>query len=239
MITYCLACLVLNTGYEGNLKSHLSAIKLPPPLKTLKEFAEDGTYENILFIAPDVKEIEGYFQIIPGLEHIPEEHPILFLGIPLNELFYKTLEGQALVGSRTLFRIAIVTQLTNKFGITKVQIVDEMMTLYSISFKQARMNKFSNHMNRRIGQWIEGGLFAAQMKWEIERSNKIPLEVDDKEYVSDKSSIFNPLKLDMFRLLWGFYGCGTGSAFTVFLIELMAKRKHKRSPKIFRKVGNF
>ena len=55
LLTYCLACLVINTGYEGNLKSHLSAVVLPPPLRTLKDFGEDGGYRDILSQCSDKK----------------------------------------------------------------------------------------------------------------------------------------------------------------------------------------
>ena len=98
-----------------------------------------------------------------------------------------------------------------------------MVTLVPISFKQGHMNKFNKHMNKRVGQWMEGGLFHIQMKWEIERAEKIPLEVDDTDYVADKTSTFAPLKLDMFRLLFGAYAVGVTSAFLAALFEFRKK----------------
>ena len=122
LITYCLACVVINTGYEGNMKSHLSAIVLPPPITTLQEFADFGVYKDIIYLAPMIEQVYYLFSIIPAMNRVPDEHHMRSISTSLTEYFYESLDGHALIGSRTLFKIKIVQQLTNQHGITKVQV---------------------------------------------------------------------------------------------------------------------
>ena len=165
LVTYGLACVVINTGYEGNLKSHLSAAVLPPPINTLEEFAIKGVFEEIYYFASDVEVMEGMFRTTQALKNVPDKHPIQYAPLPLMEYVRLPLDGHAIIGAKSALQLAIIQQLTNKFGVTKVQVVEQMFTLSPTGFKQTRMNRFNKHVNKRIGQWFEAGLFAIQWKW--------------------------------------------------------------------------
>ena len=226
MITYSFACVVLNTGYEGEMKSYLSSVVLPPPIDTLEQFATVTSYKNIVFQSAAVEQLQAYYSLVPELA--PIAHRIVPPPQSMTDFMYETLNGNAVAGSRAFFRIRIEQQLTNDFGITNVQIVPQMVITVPISFRIPHMNKFTKHIAMRTQQWLEAGLFDIQMKWEIERAEKIPLETGDDEYVEDKSSSWAPLPITMFRLLLVIYAVGMTFSVVAFLYEIRHLYKCKK-----------
>ena len=222
LLTYILCCVVINTSYEGNMKSHLSATVRPAPVKSLQDFRKRAVFRDILTPYPgDVAVVSDLFKKRTELEDIPRRRIRFYEGTSLWDFVYESLDGHALVGSDSFLRESVSRRLTNKFGITKAQIVPESLTSFPISFMHGRMNRFAGHVNRRIGQWLEAGLFEAHWKWEVEKTESGPHREYD-EFMADETNNVDPLNLGMFRLLFGMYGAGVIMAGMAFIFEALS-----------------
>ena len=86
------------------------------------------------------------------------------------------------------------------------------------------MNKFEKFINKRLFQWIEGGLLQQTFKWEVENVKSEPLKSDDMNNVRKDGTHFNRLTFGMYRLLSIFYSFGVIIATLSFLLELRYRK---------------
>ena len=93
LLTYSLACLVINTGYEGNLKSHLAAINYPPQVKTLKEFAAQQ-FDKIVYLQPDATSVteELSRHAILEVSLLPQQKDVIGRRGDYFSVFYEPLK---------------------------------------------------------------------------------------------------------------------------------------------------
>ena len=115
---YSLACVVINTGYEGELKSFLTAVIYPEPIKTLKEWATRlDEYNDIVFI--DVFE-ELVINVLESsadedVRNLPKNKRILGRYTSFDKYFLLSLERHALVGTIIHNRYYIKADLTYRY----------------------------------------------------------------------------------------------------------------------------
>ena len=179
LVVYSMACLVINTGYEGNLKSHLAATVYPTAVKTLKDFTQQP-FKDIIYL---IAEEEGLIQVLrdsPILEMASLPDRKLIRGRDMNldlvSTFLEPLKGHTVIATRIPTMYQIKRFLTRRDGTQVIQIVPELITGYPITIFLTRMNRFSPHINNRLSQWMEGGFFVIHMKWELENVQSIPFD---------------------------------------------------------------
>ena len=61
LLLYVLACMVINQGYECNLKSHLTTIIPPDPVDSFEELAE-FPFGNLFFVSTFVDDLNAILQ---------------------------------------------------------------------------------------------------------------------------------------------------------------------------------
>ena len=124
------------------------------------------------------------------------------------------LQGHAIINSMMNLKYEIKLRLTKRDGKSDVQIVPEYLTGNPYSLHFARMNRFNAAINRRMMQWFEAGLFMIHGEWGLHYVKPEYLEAEVDEETSGQ-----PLTLDLFRLLFGFYALGICCSVPIFLIE--------------------
>ena len=72
---------------------------------------------------------------------------------------------------------------------------------------------------------MEAGLFDLHMRWELENV-KQEYYVDKTDYIPEGAT-WEPLPLDMFRLLFGFFGVGIVVSIPFFVAERLMIKKMK------------
>ena len=218
LITYSLACVVINTGYEGNLKSHLTAEVKPTPIKTLTEFVEnnhlykeaasvvvdDGEWIRISLRESSIEKVNTLPDIVDVRARRPDE--------AWGDFHKLALEGVAIANAKINLEYEIRRTMTKTDGTTDVQIVPQFLYGTPFSLHLARMNKFNDLLNHRVGQWFQAGLFNIHLKWGLENIDSIPLEVPIKPP-------WEPLQLNLFRVLFGLYAVGIFLALAAFVGE--------------------
>ena len=219
LILYSLACLVINTGYEGNLKSHLTGTVYPPIIKGLKEFTEQP-FKDIIYL---MTEAEGLIQElkrspIAEIAALPERKVVRGRTTDFVSTFFEPLKGHVLISTRIPTLYQIQKFLTRRDGKPAVQTVPEFITGYPVTLFLTRMNRFIPYIDKRLSQWIEAGFFAVHMRWELENVDSVSFE-DETNYVGEGAT-WTALSVDNYRLLVGFFGCGITFALITFATEI-------------------
>ena len=65
VLFYSLTCVVINTGYEGNLKSHLSTLVKPKPINTLVDFANNADFKKAIHLERNTNDIKREIREFP------------------------------------------------------------------------------------------------------------------------------------------------------------------------------
>ena len=231
LLTYSLACLVINTGYEGNLKSHLTAITYPPNVKTLAEFTS-YPFNDIVYMQPDpnwaIQELKH--SAVREVRELPERKQILGRRGDFLDVFHEPLRGNALISAGVPTRYQVRRYLTRADGSEAIQTVPQHIQGFPVVLHFPRRSRFVNHVNHRMMQWLEGGFFSYHMKWEllkIKDKNWVPFY--DPDYVAEGTT-WAPLVLDHFRLLFGVYGGGMVISIIIFVPEKYLLFKTKTAP---------
>ena len=126
------------------------------------------------------------------------------------------IQGNAIIAARKPAIFEVKRLLTRSDGNPVAQIVPQMLQGFPLSFLMTRMNRFHGLINRRGSQWMQGGFWAIHMKWIMGNVKSVPFE--DDAFV-DEGNEWEPLVLDHFRLLFGFFGCGLMVSLVVFIVE--------------------
>ena len=229
LIIYSLACVVINTGYEGNLKSHLMAKKFPKPIQDWRELYDQahlykGFYDvrsdgNVVeFLVrqsenPDIKRLQEVIEMWPKPEDVSWDDYHLY-----------ALDDYLIHNAGANLKYQIQRAMTKKDGTTDIQIIPKWLILNPYTLHLARMNRFNEILDHRLLEWFDAGMFQLHFKWGLENieSKPLPEELDNSD-----EPVWAPLPIDLFRLLYGVYGAGVIIGFSVFLYELFRSRKNK------------
>ena len=113
--------MVINQGYECNLKSHLTTIIHPSPITSFEELA-DFPFNDLIFINPIVADINA---LLRGSSHLGR-NGLQKLGakkqaVPppkdlkaFNDVYLEVKKGHAVISSRAAIDYEIRKQLTNE-----------------------------------------------------------------------------------------------------------------------------
>ena len=224
LILYILSCLIINTGYEGNLKSHLTANVDPNPINSLEEFVGErkDEYGDIILLLSDVSDIVKFWirpSSVRGMSQLPDVKNIRPRdGSSTSNVFAETLNGHAISTLRRLLQYEIRRQLTKKDGTTDIRFVPGYLISHPITMHLTRMNRFEKLLNRRLSQWDEAGLFAWHLHMEIGQVKRLPLDgVEQAEFNTE----WAPLPVSRFFILFGVYGFGFILSLVTFFAERM------------------
>ena len=230
LIIYSLACVVINTGYEGNLKSHLMAKQYPKPIQTFDElYNQAGSYKELIDLRADgnivkwlikannnkrISRLDEVIEMVPKPEDVNWDDYHLF-----------ALEGNIITNAGSNIEYQIKRALTKKDGTTDISIIPENLILNPYSLHLARMNRFNEILNHRVLQWFDAGLFLIHYKWGLYYTKSLPLPegLDN----SENASIWDPLPVDLFRLLFIFEGIGLTAGAIIFILEVLKPKKAK------------
>ena len=219
--------MVINIGYEGNLKSHLSAVVYPRPINTLEEFA-DAPFNNLIFVNRELNDLirimsSSSVDKIASLAN--DSTRLLARRTNYSHFFWEAVNNHALIGAKHLFAYQIKRQLTKRDGKTDMQVVPQFLAGYPSVLHLGRMNRFTKVINRRAEQWIEGGLMQEHLKREINNAKSKPLEETDLGY---RKNNFDRLDLSVFRVLFAFFAWGITVANLAFIMEVFFERNLRK-----------
>ena len=224
LMSYFLSSFVIHAGYEGSLKSHLTAVISPKPIQTLDEFAKSDSYSDIIFVNPELNDLIRSFKNsnITALTDIANNKIIRGRSVPIPKFYLEANKGHALVSAKDLLDFNIKRQLTYRDGTTDMQIVPQFLSGYPRTMHVTRMNRFSKLLNKRLSQWNEAGLFQQTLKWEVFRVKSNPLDHDSESGLHQNGRTnFHQLTMEMYRLLLVLYLVGLSVAFVTFLAEIL------------------
>ena len=217
LITYSLACVVINTGYEGNLKSHLMAEVKPKLINSLVEFvANTHLYKELATVNVETAWIDIALRnssIIP-VRTLPDIMKVRTRKQEESWGDFHTLalEGIAIVNAKINLEYEIRRTMTKTDKSTDIYTIPDYLYGNPFTLHLARMNRFNELLNHRMTQWFEAGMFAIDLKWGLENIDSILLETTMKP-------VWEPLVLDLFRGLFGLYAIGVTLAFFAYLSE--------------------
>ena len=95
-MAYSIACLVINTAYEGSLKSHMTFVRVPDPIETLHEMATE-TSGDIVFVNPELNDLIMILKSSPIsiLNNLHETRNVVGRSTSYQELYRQPLKGSA------------------------------------------------------------------------------------------------------------------------------------------------
>ena len=227
LIIYSLACVVINTGYEGNLKSHLMAKQLPVPIQTFDElYNQAGSYKEYFDVRSDGDVMESLIKgnQNPRINRLDEAIVMKPKApdVSWDDYHLLPLEGYIIHNAVTNLEYQIKRAMTKRDGTTDIQIIPENILLNPITLHLARMSRFNEILNNRLLRWFETGMFLIDFEWGLYYTKSLPLPPGTDN--SEQNVAWAPLQFDLFRLLIIVYGVGMGIGAAIFILELPMSR---------------
>ena len=218
LIIYCICCVVINTAYEGSLKSHLTVTKEPKPIKTLTEMATQ-TSGDIVFVNKELHDFEKILRDSPfkKMNTLIEDRNVRARTVEYSEVHKEALHGNIVVNSEFFLKFAIRQQLSYNDGTTDMQIVPQWFVYYYYVFQMPRMGRFSGLIDKRVFQLRESGHVGELLKRVVD--NEVPVPLDGEHTEVDGGFTSKPLNLDVFLLLFIGYAFGVALAQIALILE--------------------
>ena len=216
---YSLACVVINTSYEGTLKSHLTAFVKPKPINTVAEVLEQ-TSKMIINIDEELTLFNQIVESSPveAIRTLPEQRKVIGRNMGYLEFYDEALKGYPLIATDSFAKYYIRRQLSYSDGTTDMEIVPQRLTNYFFTWHITRNSRFYTLINKRLLQLNEAGFVDHILKYETENVEAIPID-KGQETLSEDDDVVQPLKLNMLLLLYGSFGFGTIISAIVFCWE--------------------
>ena len=227
LVIYCVACVVINTAYEGTLKSHLISIKRPKPLETLAELATQ-TSGDIVFVNPEIHDFAKILQFSPikALNNLQNERTVVARRTSYPELFYEALDGHIVVNSEMMLRFETKMKLSYADKSTDMYIVPQWFSYTLYVFHIPRMNRFFGLINHRLFQLAESGHFVELLNRVMDNEEPVPLDESIRDTIDEGYDVaLKPIKLSSFLLLFIAVAVGNGLAFASCFLENMTFKK--------------
>ena len=240
LVIYCLACVVIQQGYENTLTSHLTIVKEPKPIETLTQLAVE-TSGDIVHINLELNDFFNILKTSPleRLRTLTEHRNVVARRTSYPDLYKEALQGHTVIASKVLAQYEIRRQLSYSDRTTDMRIVPQPFTSYPLGYHMPRMNRFNGLINKRLHQLIESGLIAQIYKRVVNKVKSVPLarKVDNLESHTLEASP-EPLNLTAYLLLFIAYIIGNIIAIFSFFCEnhICGKKSNDTHSKMPQKV---
>ena len=210
--------MVINTAYEGSLKSHLTVVKEPKPIETLTEMATQ-TSGDIVFVNKELHDFKKILSNSPikKMNTLVEDRHVRGRTGEYSEVHKEALRGNIVVNSEFFAKYEIRQQLSYNDGTTDMQIVPQWFVYYYYVFQMPRMGRLSGLINKRVFQLRESGHVGELLKRVV--GNEVPVPLDGEHAEVDGGFASKPLNLEVFLLLFIGYAFGMALALIALILE--------------------
>ena len=222
LIIYCMACVVINTAYEGTLKSHLAVVKEPKPLQTLMDMVAKTSGDIVFLDVNEGEEVKRLYRLSPikVLNDLPEKRTMYPRRGTYTEVYWEPYNGNIVMTSEFLGRYEIMKQLSYEDGSTDMHIIPHRLASYHFVFHITRMNRFGQLFDHRLFQLVESGHIDELLKRVLDQEERVYLKKDNEDEPSNEFGLLlKPINLGVYRLLYIVYSVGVASAFLSCLVE--------------------
>ena len=186
LLTYSLCCLVIRTGYEGNLKSHLTAVVHPNLPITFEDFIAFGRIKSIITTNPSEAGLKALVAKMDESEVMSKNpYPVRIRTRSFMDTFLETLDGHAVATPKSWAKFVIAQKLTYPDGSNDMHFMDDFTGGLPLVFNMPRMNRFEGLIDRRIFQFVESGLYDINLKWRSNDKNVVYLSAEQSAYSDD------------------------------------------------------